>query len=81
MEKKDQVMTFRVTTKERRIIEEQAKKEGSTPDAYMRSAVLMSLCMDGHPKAIALALEEMRETVVERVKAWRSAGLQGVRGA
>lgn len=80
-EARDQVMSYKATMEERRLIEAQAKKQGVSPGAYMRGAVLMSLCMDGQPEAFAIVVDEMRQTFVERANAWKRAGLQKVREA
>ncbi len=77
-ERRDQVLTTRMTTKERQMLNEQVKKEGTSEDAYIRSAVLMSLCMDGNQKAIALVFGKMREVVSGRVKAWTGSDVRGV---
>lgn len=77
-ERRDQVLTFRMTTKERQLLNEQVKKERTSEDAYIRSAVLMSLCMDGNPKAAALVFGKMREVVSERVRAWTGSEVRGL---
>lgn len=80
-ERRDQVLTFRMTTKEREILGEQVKKEQTSEDAYIRSAVLMSLCMDGNRRAATLVFGTMREVVAQRVKAWTGSEVRGLREA
>lgn len=77
-EVRDHVMSYKVTMEERRIIEAEAKKQGCSPAAYMRGAVLMTLVLDGNAQAMALAGREMREVAFERLKAWVGAGVSRV---
>lgn len=80
-EPRDQVMAYKVTREERRIIEAEAKKQGCSPAAYMRGAVLMTLVLDGNAQALVLAGREIREQVVDRLKSWVEVGVPGAREA
>lgn len=80
-EARDQVLAYKATMEERRIIEAEAKKQGMSPSGYMRSAVLMTLVLDGNAKALALAGREVREQVVDRLKSWVGTAAQAVREA
>lgn len=67
-EDRTEVMNFRVTPKEREIIERHAEKEGCTVAKYLRFAVLMDMSLSGNTEAMKIVFSAVSEGVKESVR-------------
>lgn len=67
-EDKTEVMNFRVTPKEREIIEKHAETEGFTVAQYLRATVLMDMAVSGNVEAMKIVFSVVSEGVKEAVK-------------
>ena len=60
---RSELMQFKVTPEERRIIEKRAKKEGATTSNYIRGCVLMEMVLDGDFEAMKVVGAEVGRKV------------------
>lgn len=60
---RSELMQFKVTPEERRIIEKRAKKEGTTTSNYIRGCVLMEMVLDGDFEAMKVVGTEVGRKV------------------
>lgn len=69
-EKKDKTesMTFRVTQKEREIIERHAEKEGFTVSQYCRAAVFMDMAISGNIDALKFVFSVIGEGLKDNLR-------------
>lgn len=58
-----ELMQFKVTPEEKRIIEKRAKKEGATTSNYIRGCVLMEMVLDGDFEAMKVVGTEVGRKV------------------
>ena len=58
-----ELMQFKVTIDEKRIIEKRAKKEGTTTSNYIRGCVLMEMVLDGDFEAMKVVGAEVGRKV------------------
>lgn len=69
MEKmRDEVMQFRVTTREKELIEKWAKKSDTTVSNYVRASVLMEMIIDGEPEALRIVMTTLGRKGIEALK-------------
>ena len=60
---RSELMQFKVTPEERRIIEKRAKKEGTSTSNYIRGCVLMEMVLDGDFQAMKIVGAEVGRKV------------------
>lgn len=60
---RSELMQFKVTPEEKRIIERRAKKEGVTASNYIRGCVLMEMVLDGDFEAMKVVGAEVGRKV------------------
>lgn len=60
-ESKTEVITFKVTPREREIIERHAEKVGMAVNQYVRVAVLMDMALEGNIEAIKVVFSSFRD--------------------
>ena len=58
-----ELMQFKVTPEEKRIIERRAKKEGTNTSSYIRGCVLMEMVLDGDFEAMKVVGAEVGRKV------------------
>lgn len=68
---RNEVMAAKFTEREKRAIEAEAKKQGMAPSAYVRSAVMLMMCLDGNREALAMTATLVREGLLEKVAVLR----------
>jgi hypothetical protein len=60
---RSELMQFKVTPEERRIIENRAKKEGTSTSNYIRGCVLLEMVLDGDFEAMKIVGAEVGRKV------------------
>ncbi len=72
-----ELMQFKVTVEERKLIEKTAKKQGCTVSEYVRSAVLMDMVLEGEVGAMKIVVDTIGRKAVQalRKRADQLAGL------
>ena len=60
-----ELMQFKVTPEERRLIEQVARKQGSTVSEYVRAAVIMDMILDGNVGAMKIAVDAIGRKAVQ----------------
>jgi hypothetical protein len=60
-----ELMQFKVTTKERELIEACAKKQGLSISEYVRAAVLMDMILEGNVGAMKIAVDTIGRKAVQ----------------
>ena len=60
---RSELMQFKVTPEERKIIEKRAKKEGTSTSNYIRGCVLMEMVLDGDFQAMKIVGAEVGRKV------------------
>lgn len=60
-----ELMQFKVTPKERELIEACAKKQGDTVSEYVRAAVLMDMILEGNVGAMKIAVDTIGRKAVQ----------------
>jgi uncharacterized protein (DUF1778 family) len=58
-------MQFKVTPKEKELIETCAKKQGDTVSEYVRAAVLMDMILEGNVGAMKIAVDTIGRKAVQ----------------
>ena len=59
-----ELMQFKVTPKEKELIETFAKKQGDTVSEYVRAAVLMDMILEGNVGAMKIAVDTIGRKAV-----------------
>ncbi|QPD04941.1 MAG: hypothetical protein Nkreftii_002715 [Candidatus Nitrospira kreftii] len=74
-----ELMQFKVTPDERKLIEKVANKQGCTVSEYVRSAVIMDMVLEGEVDAMKVVVESIGRKAVQvlRKRADRLADLGG----
>lgn len=65
---RDEVMQFRVTTREKALIEKCAKKDGMTVSDYVRVGMLMQMIIDGEGQALKIVMTTLGRIALEGMK-------------
>mgnify|MGYP002401922980 FL=1 len=60
-----ELMQFKVTPKEKELIETFAKKQGDTVSEYVRAAVLMDMILEGNVGAMKIAVDTIGRKAVQ----------------
>lgn len=63
-----ELMQFKVTAEEKKIIEKRAKKEGTTTSNYIRGCVLMEMVLDGDFEAMKVVGAEVGRKVWQGIR-------------
>ena len=66
--KQEELIAFRVSAEERRLIEKVAKREKMEVSDYVRSCVYLDLLFSGDAEAMKLMAARIREKVARRLK-------------
>ena len=77
---RSELMQFKVTPEERRVIEKRAAKEGYAVSEYVRVCVLMEMCLDGDFEAFRLVGKEVGRKILKGVRK-RADRLEALGGA
>ena len=60
-----ELMQFKVTPKEKELIETFAKKQGDTVSEYVRAAVLMDMILEGNIGAMKIAVDTIGRKAIQ----------------
>ena len=60
-----ELMQFKVTPDERKLIEKVARKQGCTVSEYVRSAVIMDMVLEGEVDAMKVVVESIGRKAVQ----------------
>ena len=63
-----ELMQFKVTSEERRLIERTANKQGCTVSEYVRSAVLMDMILEGEVGAMKIVVDTIGRKAVQALR-------------
>jgi hypothetical protein len=63
-----ELMQFKVTPEERKLIEDFAKKQGSTVSEYVRSAVIMDMVLEGNVGAMKIVVNTVGRKAVQALR-------------
>jgi hypothetical protein len=63
-----ELMQFKVTPDERKLIEKCAKKQGSTVSEYVRAAVIMDMVLEGEVGAMKVVVDSIGRKAVQVLK-------------
>lgn len=63
-----ELMQFKVTPKERELIDNCAKKQGLTVSEYVRAAVLMDMILEGNVGAMKIAVDTIGRKAVQLLR-------------
>jgi hypothetical protein len=63
-----ELMQFKVTPDERKLIENVAKKQGCTVSEYVRGAVIMDMILDGEVGAMKIAVDSIGRKAVQALR-------------
>ena len=63
-----ELMQFKVTPKEKELIETFAKKQGDTVSEYVRAAVLMDMILEGNVGAMKIAVDTIGRKAVQLLR-------------
>ena len=63
-----ELMQFKVTPKEKELIETCAKKQGDTVSEYVRAAVLMDMILEGNVGAMKIAVDTIGRKAVQLLR-------------
>jgi hypothetical protein len=63
-----ELMQFKVTPKERELIEACAKKQGDSVSEYVRAAVLMDMILEGNVGAMKIAVDTIGRKAVQLLR-------------
>lgn len=63
-----ELMQFKVTPEERKLIEDCAKKQGATVSEYVRSSVIMEMVLDGEVKAMKIVVDTIGRKAVQALR-------------
>lgn len=63
-----ELMQFKVTTEERKLIEKTAKKQGGTVSDYVRSAVMMDMILEGEVGAMKIVVNTIGRKAVQLLR-------------
>ena len=63
-----ELMQFKVTSEERKLIEKTAKKQGCTVSEYVRSAVLMDMILEGEVGAMKIVVNTIGRKAVQLLR-------------
>ena len=59
-----ELMQFKVTAYEKKVIEDFVRKRGDTVSEYVRSAVIMDMVLEGEVKAMKIVVDTIRRKAV-----------------
>ena len=60
-----ELMQFKVTPDERKLIEQSAKKQGLSVSEYVRAAVIMDMILEGNVGAMKIAVDTIGRKAVQ----------------
>lgn len=60
-----ELMQFKVTPEERKLIEQVSRKQGSTVSEYVRAAVIMDMILEGNVGAMKIAVDAIGRKAVQ----------------
>ena len=63
-----ELMQFKVTPKEKELIEACAKKQGDSVSEYVRAAVLMDMILEGNVGAMKIAVDTIGRKAVQLLR-------------
>jgi hypothetical protein len=63
-----ELMQFKVTPEERKLIEKVSKRQGCTVSEYVRSALLMDMILEGEVGAMKIVVESMGRKAVQALR-------------
>lgn len=63
-----ELMQFKVTPDERKLIEKVAKKQGSTVSEYVRAAVIMDMVLEGEVGAMKVVVDTIGRKAVQALR-------------
>ena len=63
-----ELMQFKVTPNEKKVIEEFVRKRGDTVSEYVRSAVIMDMVLEGEVKAMKIVVDTIGRKAVQVLK-------------
>jgi hypothetical protein len=63
-----ELMQFKVTPEERKLIEQVAKKHGSTVSEYVRAAVIMDMILEGEVRAMKIVVDTIGRKAVQALR-------------
>jgi len=63
-----ELMQFKVTPKEKELIEAFAKKQGDSVSEYVRAAVLMDMILEGNVGAMKIAVDTIGRKAVQLLR-------------
>lgn len=63
-----ELMQFKVTPEERKLIEKVAKKQGITVSEYVRAAIIMDMVLEGEVEAMKIVVETVGRKAVQALR-------------
>lgn len=63
-----ELMQFKVTAEERKLIEKIAKKQGCTVSEYVRGAVIMDMILEGEVGAMRIVVDTIGRKAVQALR-------------
>lgn len=65
---RSELMQFKVTPEERRLIEKCAKKQGHTVSEFVRAAVIMDMVLEGEVGAMKVVVDSIGRKAVQALR-------------
>lgn len=65
---RSELMQFKVTPEERKLVEKCAKKQGTTVSEYVRSCVIMEMVLDGEVGAMKVVVDSIGRKAVQALR-------------
>ncbi len=65
---RSELMQFKVTPEERKLIEDCAKRQHATVSEYVRSCVIMEMVLDGEVKAMKIVVDSIGRKAVQALR-------------
>ena len=63
-----ELLQFKVSPEERKLIEDCAKKQGASVSEYVRSCVIMEMVLDGEVKAMRIVVDSIGRKAVQALR-------------
>jgi uncharacterized protein (DUF1778 family) len=63
-----ELMQFKVTPEERKLIEKVAKKQGMTVSEYVRAAIIMDMVLEGEVEAMKIVVQTAGRKAVQALR-------------
>lgn len=65
---RNELMQFKVTPQEKKLIEKTAEKQGCTVSEYVRSAILMDMILEGEVGAMKIVVDTIGRKAVQALR-------------